>query len=107
MQRVIFLFMPTMRCFVIGCICFPALLAYSQSAAPTAVIYTTAGRITCILLTDARPVTSAHFIGLAEGTEPWVTPDGSPGGGKPFYDGTRIYPRSAGIAAGTRATPSQ
>jgi hypothetical protein len=107
MQRVIFLFMPTMRCFVIGYICFPALLAYSQSAAPTAVIYTTAGRITCILITDARPVTSAHFIGLAEGTEPWVTPDGSPGGGKPFYDGTRIYPRSAGIAAGTRATPSQ
>jgi cyclophilin family peptidyl-prolyl cis-trans isomerase len=107
MQRVIFLFMPTMRCFVIGCICFPALLAYSQSAAPTAVIDTTAGRITCILLTDARPVTTAHFIGLAEGTGPWVIPDGSPGGGKPFYDGTRIYPHSAGIVAGTRATPSQ
>lgn len=29
------------------------------------------------------------------------------GGGKPFYDGTRIFPHSVGIAAGTRATPSQ
>jgi hypothetical protein len=70
MQPVIFLLMLTMRCFVIGCICFPALLAYSQSVEPTAVIDTTAGRITCILLTDARPVTTAHFIGLAQGTEP-------------------------------------
>jgi hypothetical protein len=34
MQPLIFLLMLTMRCFVIGCICFPALLAYSQSDEP-------------------------------------------------------------------------
>jgi cyclophilin family peptidyl-prolyl cis-trans isomerase len=99
--------MPPTRCLIIAYIFSPALMAYCQFAAPVSVIDTTAGRITCVLLTDARPVTTARFIGLAQGTEPWVTPDGSAGGGKPFYDGTRIYPHSTGIAAGTRATPSQ
>jgi cyclophilin family peptidyl-prolyl cis-trans isomerase len=85
----------------------PAFFAHCQSAEPTAVIDTTAGRITCVLLTHARPATTAHFIALAQGTEVWSAPDGSNGDGKPFYDGTRIFPHTAGIAAGTRATPTQ
>jgi cyclophilin family peptidyl-prolyl cis-trans isomerase len=99
--------MPHMRCLAIACTCFPALLAQCQSVEPTAVIDTTAGRITCTLFTHARPVTTARFIELAQGNAPWTAPDGSAGGGKPFYDRTRIYPQTAGIAAGIRATPSQ
>jgi cyclophilin family peptidyl-prolyl cis-trans isomerase len=72
-----------------------------------AVIDTTAGRLTCVLLTRERPLTTARFIGLARGTEAWVGPDGKPGGGNPFYDGTRIYPHSAGIVAGARAAEGQ
>jgi cyclophilin family peptidyl-prolyl cis-trans isomerase len=106
-QQVYTLCMPPLRSLVATCMFVFALLAHGQSAEPTAVIDTTAGRITCTLLTRERPVTTAHFIALAQGTEPWLAPDGSAGGGKPFYDGTRIYPQAAGIAAGTRATSSQ
>jgi hypothetical protein len=84
--------MPPLHFLVIACIVSPAFVAHCQSAEPTAVIDTTAGRITCTLLTHARPVTTAHFIGLAQGTELWTAPNGSAGGGKPFYEGTRIYP---------------
>jgi peptidyl-prolyl cis-trans isomerase A (cyclophilin A) len=101
------LFMPPTRSLVIAGIFSFALLALCQSAEPPAVIDTTAGRITCTLLTPVRPVTTARFIALAQGTEQWTAQDGSAGAGKPFYDGTRIYPHSAGIAAGTRATASQ
>ncbi|WP_263384174.1 peptidylprolyl isomerase [Granulicella arctica] len=83
------------------------ILAHCQTADPIAVIDTTAGRITCKLLTHQRPVTTAHFIALAKGTEPWTAPDGSAGGSIPFYDGTRISAQTSGIAAGTRATPAQ
>jgi peptidyl-prolyl cis-trans isomerase A (cyclophilin A) len=99
--------MSPLRCLVIACIFSLSLLAIGQSAEPTAVIDTTAGRLTCALFTQARPVTTARFIGLSQGTEPWNGPDGSSGQGKPFYDGTRIYPASAGISAGARAMPSQ
>jgi len=73
----------------------------------TAVIDTTAGRLTCTLLTHERSATTARFIALAEGTEAWIAPDGTVVRNQPFYDGTRIYPSSAGIAAGNRATPTQ
>lgn len=105
------------RCITIGmlslrhiaatCLFLLCIQARAQSGEPTAVIDTTAGRLTCVLLTHERPVTTARFIGLAQGTEPWIAPDGSAGGAKPFYDGTRIVPQAAGIAAGLRATPSQ
>jgi cyclophilin family peptidyl-prolyl cis-trans isomerase len=68
-----------------------ALVAHGQSGEPIAVIDTTAGRLTCVLLTHERPLTTAHFIALAEG---------SGEGGKPFYDGTLISPSSSGIAGG-------
>jgi cyclophilin family peptidyl-prolyl cis-trans isomerase len=99
--------MPPLRCLVTACVVVSALPALCQSGEPTAVIDTTAGRITCTLLTHERPVTTARFIALAEGTEPWTAPDGSVVSGKPFYDGNRINPHSAGIASGSRATAGQ
>jgi cyclophilin family peptidyl-prolyl cis-trans isomerase len=88
--------------------CVLALRALGQTGAePTAVIDTTAGRLTCRLLTHERPVTTARFIALAEGTAPWTAPDGTVVTQQPFYDGTRIYPASAGIAAGNRAAADE
>jgi cyclophilin family peptidyl-prolyl cis-trans isomerase len=99
--------MPPLRSLLTAGLVASALHVYGQSAEPTAVIDTTAGRITCTLLTHERPLTTAHFIALAQGTEPWTAPDGSTISGKPFYDGTRINPQSFGIGAGIRTTPSQ
>jgi cyclophilin family peptidyl-prolyl cis-trans isomerase len=73
----------------------------------TAVIDTTAGRITCTLFTHDRPATTAAFIALAQGTKPWTAPDGSVIQDKSFYDGTRIFPSSGGISAGVRGTSAQ
>ena len=98
--------LPLRCCFVAG-IFISAVPALCQSAEPTAVIDTTAGRLTCTLLTHERPVTTARFIALAQGSEPWTAPDGSVIKGKPFYDGTRINPTTAGIGGGTRATPDE
>ena len=99
--------MPPLRFVLAASIVCSAVVAYGQSPEPTAIIDTTAGRMTCTLFTHARPVTTAHFIALAQGTESWTAPDGSDGGGKPFYDGTRILAQTAGIATGMRATPSE
>jgi peptidyl-prolyl cis-trans isomerase A (cyclophilin A) len=94
------------RLFAAALACAPALPAFAQSA-PTAVIDTTAGRLACTLFTKERPATTARFIGLAEGTLPWTAPGGSSVEGKPFYDGTRIFPASAGISAGVRASKTE
>jgi cyclophilin family peptidyl-prolyl cis-trans isomerase len=96
-----------MRPLLAACILLTALHARAQSAEPRAIIDTTAGRLTCTLFTHRRPATTARFIALAQGNEPWTAPDGSTTTGQPFYDGTRIFPQAAGIAAGVRATPSQ
>jgi cyclophilin family peptidyl-prolyl cis-trans isomerase len=95
------------RCLLAGCFLACTLAAVGQSAEPTAVIDTTAGRIACTLFTHERPATTARFIALAEGNAPWTAPDGSTVTGKPFYDGTRINPHSAGIVTGVRATSDQ
>ena len=83
-----------------------AVSALAQSQ-PTAVIDTTAGRLTCALFTRERPATVAAFIALAQGSEAWTAPDGSVVHDKPFYDGTRIFPNSAGILAGARAAQTE
>jgi len=88
-----------------GLLCSAACSARGQS--PTAVIDTTAGRLTCTLFTHERPATTAVFIGLATGSTPWTAPDGSIVQATPFYDETSITPASAGIAAGVRATQDQ
>ncbi len=99
--------MKPLRCLLAASILVAAGSAHGQSAEPIAVIDTTAGRFTCTLLTHERPVTTARFIALAQGTAPWTAPDDSVVSGKPFYDGTRVTPQAAGIGAGTRATSTQ
>lgn len=99
--------MPPLRSLLAFCLSLCALSALGQSPEPTAVIDTTAGRITCTLLTHDRPVTTARFIALAQGTETWTAPDASVVTGKPFYDGTRLVPQSSGIGGGSRAASGQ
>ena len=44
------------------------------AAQPTAIIDTTAGKMTCTLLPDKAPIGVANFIGLASGTR-WEPPN--------------------------------
>ncbi len=82
---------------------FTAAALCQSSAEPVAVIDTTAGRLRCALRMQERPATTAAFIALAEGTKPWTAPDGSIVKGKPFYEGTRLFPSSLGVSGGVRA----
>src|ERR1700690_1827866 len=43
-------------------------------AQPTAIIDTTAGKLTCVLFPDKAPIGVANFIGLATGTKDWTSP---------------------------------
>ena len=59
---------------------------------PTAVIDTTMGRLTCKLYDKQAPVTTANFIGLAEGTKDWSDPKTlKKQHGLPFYNGTTFH----------------
>ena len=98
--------MLSLRLLAVALVCAGPALCQSVSQT-TAIIDTTTGRLTCTLLTTERPATTAAFIALAEGSKPWTAPDGTVMTGKPFYDGTRIAPTTAGIQTGTRATPTQ
>lgn len=77
-------------------------------AKPTAIIDTTAGKMTCTLFPDKAPVGVANFIGLATGTKDWKNPvSGATKHGVPLYDGTifhRVIPEfmiQGGDPAGT------
>jgi peptidyl-prolyl cis-trans isomerase A (cyclophilin A) len=63
---------------------------------PTVVFDTTMGRLTCKFFSKESPVAVANFIGLAEGTKPWIDPvTQEKVTGKRFYDGTtfqRVIP---------------
>jgi peptidyl-prolyl cis-trans isomerase A (cyclophilin A) len=79
-------------------------------AKPTAIIDTTAGKMTCTLFPDKAPVGVANFIGLATGTKDWKNPiSGSMKHGVALYDGTifhRVIPDfmiQGGDPAGTGA----
>jgi len=83
----------------------PAATAPSK---PTAVIDTTAGKMTCTLFPDKAPIGVANFIGLASGTKDWKSPvTGATKHGIPLYDGTifhRVIPEfmiQGGDPAGT------
>lgn len=79
-----------------------------KTLGPTAVIDTTMGRLRCRLFAAERPVATANFIGLAEGTKDWADPvSGATVHGRPFYDGTRLYSTVAGIRGGSRADEGQ
>ena len=63
-----------------------------EPTGPTAVMDTSMGRITCRLFDKQAPATVANFIGLAEGTKDWTSPDThEKEHGKPLYDGTIFH----------------
>jgi peptidyl-prolyl cis-trans isomerase A (cyclophilin A) len=58
----------------------------------TAVIETTAGKLTCKLFGNQTPKTVANFVGLAEGTKEWTNPASHARKvGVPLYDGTIFH----------------
>ena len=66
--------------------------AATTSAQPTAVIETTAGKLTCTLFPDVAPMGVANFIGLAQGTKDWTNPiSHAKKHGVPLYDGTVFH----------------
>ena len=59
---------------------------------PTAVIDTTAGKLTCTLFPDKAPIGVSNFIGLANGTKDWTNPaSGRKMHGVPLYNGTIFH----------------
>ena len=98
----------------IAVIAILTLAAWSQakpaSSQPTAVIDTTAGKLTCKLFPDKAPIGVANFIGLADGSKDWTNPvSHAKKHGVPLYDGTichRVIPEfmiQCGDPAGTGA----
>jgi peptidyl-prolyl cis-trans isomerase A (cyclophilin A) len=78
----------------------PAAMAPVHAAAgtPTAVIDTTAGKMTCTLFPDKAPIGVENFIGLATGTRDWKNPvSGANKHGVPLYDGTIFHRVIAGF----------
>src|SRR5690348_17191161 len=66
--------------------------AQAASAEPTAVINTTAGKLTCKLFPSKAPIGVANFIGLAMGTKDWMDPKTrTRKHGVPLYDGTIFH----------------
>jgi peptidyl-prolyl cis-trans isomerase A (cyclophilin A) len=64
----------------------------TTAAKPTAIIDTTAGKMTCTLFPDKAPIGVANFIGLASGTKDWKNPvSGASKHGVPLYDGTMFH----------------
>ncbi len=70
----------------------PAATATSASSKPTAIIDTTAGKMTCTLFPDKAPIGVENFIGLATGKKDWKNPvSGATKHGVPLYDGTIFH----------------
>src|ERR1700674_3711011 len=64
----------------------------AASGHPTAVIDTTAGKLTCSLFPDKAPIGAANFIGLSDGTKDWTNPaTGAKKHGVPLYNGTIFH----------------
>jgi peptidyl-prolyl cis-trans isomerase A (cyclophilin A) len=64
----------------------------AAAAQPTAIIDTTAGKLTCTLFPDKAPIGVANFIGLANGTKDWTNPaSGRKMHGVPLYNGTIFH----------------
>jgi peptidyl-prolyl cis-trans isomerase A (cyclophilin A) len=62
------------------------------SGPPTAIIDTTAGKLTCTLFPDKAPVGVANFIGLVRGSKDWTNPaTGRKMHGVPLYNGTIFH----------------
>jgi len=70
----------------------PAKSPAASAAPPTAIIDTTAGKMTCTLFPDKAPVGVANFVGLARGTKDWTNPrTGRKMHGVPLYNGTIFH----------------
>jgi peptidyl-prolyl cis-trans isomerase A (cyclophilin A) len=71
---------------------------HAPAGPPTAIIETTAGKLTCTLFPDKAPIGVANFIGLATGTKDWKNPvSGVTKHGVPLYDGTIFHRVIAGF----------
>ncbi|MGA8639832.1 MAG: peptidylprolyl isomerase [Candidatus Sulfotelmatobacter sp.] len=71
---------------------------HAAAGPPTAIIETTAGKLTCTLFPDKAPIGVANFIGLATGTKDWKNPvSGATKHGVPLYDGTIFHRVIAGF----------
>jgi peptidyl-prolyl cis-trans isomerase A (cyclophilin A) len=57
----------------------------------SASIETSMGKLECKLFDDKAPITVANFVGLARGSRPWKTPDGTWADKKPAYEGTIFH----------------
>jgi len=67
----------------------PVAAAPAQS---TAIIDTTAGKMTCTLFPGKAPIGVANFVGLAKGTRDWTNPStGRPMHSVPLYNGTIFH----------------
>jgi len=81
---------------IVVVICMFTLTLWAQSNQPTAVIDTTAGKLTCKLFPDKAPIGVANFEGLADGSKDWKSPvTHAKKTGVPLYDGTichRVIP---------------
>jgi cyclophilin family peptidyl-prolyl cis-trans isomerase len=65
---------------------------HAAAAQPTAIIETTAGKMTCTLFPDKAPIGVENFIGLATGKKDWKNPvSGATKHGVPLYDGTIFH----------------
>src|SRR6266404_3673378 len=66
--------------------------AVAPPSPPTAIIDTTAGKLTCVLYPKQAPTGVANFIGLAKGTKDWTNPStGRKMHGVPLYNGTVFH----------------
>jgi peptidyl-prolyl cis-trans isomerase A (cyclophilin A) len=64
----------------------------ASSGQPTAIIDTTAGKLTCKLFPDKAPLGVANFTGLADGSKDWTNPvSHAKKHGVPLYDGTIFH----------------
>jgi len=64
----------------------------TTSSEPTAIIETTAGKMTCTLFPDKAPIGVENFIGLATGKKDWKNPvSGANEHGVPLYNGTIFH----------------
>ena len=71
---------------------------HAATGQPTAIIETTAGKMTCTLFPDKAPIGVENFIGLASGTKDWKNPvSGASKHGVPLYDGTIFHRVIAGF----------
>ena len=64
----------------------------AAGAQPTAVIDTTAGKLTCTLFPDKAPIGVQNFVALSRGTKDWTSPaTHQKKHGVPLYDGTIFH----------------